>query len=130
MFLAPLEHTRTRSIKNCHCINIFCKCPHQFTNCIKIYWLYIPSLLLCILYSKVALLRDNFSSFFKIKLVSYYVTGYYVTSSCQSESRTHTQKRSTMTKESSEGELLKKKVLVITGKGLKNYRRQTLSMKR
>ena len=39
-------------------------------------------------------------------------------------------KRSTMTKESSEGELLKKKVLITTGKGLKNYRRQTLSMKR
>ena len=29
-----------------------------------------------------------------------------------------------MTKESSEGELLKKKVLITTGKGLKNYRRQ------
>ena len=31
-----------------------------------------------------------------------------------------------MTKESSEGELLKKKVLITTGKGLKNYRTQTL----
>ena len=69
-------------------------------------------------------------AFSKAKLVSYYVTGYYVTSSCQSESRAHTQKRSTMTKESSEGELLKKKMLITTGKGLKNYRRQTLSMKR
>ena len=31
-----------------------------------------------------------------------------------------------MTKESSEGELLKKKVFITTGKGLQNYRRQTL----
>ena len=31
----------------------------------------------------------------------------------------HTQKRSTMAKESSEGEFLKKKVLITTGKGLK-----------
>ena len=36
-------------------------------------------------------------------LFSYYVTGYLVTSSCQNESRTHTQKLSTMAKESSEG---------------------------
>ena len=35
-----------------------------------------------------------------------------------------------MTKESREGELLKKKVLITTGKGLKNYRRQTLSIKK
>ena len=42
----------------------------------------------------------------------------------------HTQKRTTMAKESSEGELLKKKELIITGKGLKIYPRQTLSRKR
>ena len=47
---------------------------------------------------------------------------YYVTSSCQNESRTHA--RSTMAKESSEGEFLKKNVLITTGKGLKIYPRQ------
>ena len=41
----------------------------------------------------------------------------------------HTQKRSTMAKESCEGEFLKKKVLITTGKGLKIYPRQTLSRK-
>ena len=55
---------------------------------------------------------------------------YYVTSSCQNESRTHARKWSTMAKESSEGEFLKKNVLITTGKGLKIYPRQTLSRKR
>ena len=34
-----------------------------------------------------------------------------------------------MTKESSEGELLKKKVLITTGKGLKNYRTNAFNEK-
>ena len=55
---------------------------------------------------------------------------HYVTSSCQNESRTHARKWSTMAKESSEGEFLKKNVLITTGKGLKIYPKQTLSMKR
>ena len=38
----------------------------------------------------------------------------------------HTQTWSTMPKESSEGEFLKKQVLITTGKGLKMYPRQTL----
>ena len=42
----------------------------------------------------------------------------------------HAQKRSTMANESSEGEFLKIKVLITTGKGLKIYPRQTLSRKR
>ena len=42
----------------------------------------------------------------------------------------HTQKLSTMAKESTEGEVSKKKVLITTGKGLKIYQRQTLSRKR
>ena len=43
----------------------------------------------------------------------------------------HTQKKwSTMAKESSEGEFLKKNELITTEKGLKIYPRQTLSMKR
>ena len=48
---------------------------------------------------------------------------YYVTSSCQNESRTHARKWSMMAKESSEGEFLKKNVLITTGKGLKIYPR-------
>ena len=45
---------------------------------------------------------------------------YYVTSSCQNESRTHARKRSTMAKESSEGEFLKKKCVDHNRKRIEN----------
>ena len=90
--------------------------------CIAIYFLFDHNTKCCTIYLCPHTVIAN--------VYSYYVTGYYVTSSCQSESRTHTKKWSKMAKESSEGEFLKKKVLITTGIGLKIYARQTLSRKR